>query len=208
MFFRTLWLCGVCLVFSLAWLCLIRSASGPGPAAHVIPLLPDHDCAMVCWNGIQPGVTDFKAARAAISENLNIVAAELDDRWQFSPDDSHIHTVRLEPGAQPTRTGKIFLYPDDVRLGEMLMALGEPEFLIVRFDVQARRLQGTRYIELYHPDYRLSVTVSLEEGDHLSPQTPVTSLEYFDTPLARPVYAQLWRGFASAIQPVYTLDEG
>jgi hypothetical protein len=199
--------CGICLVMCLSALALIRTVCGPGPSAHVAILLPDHDCGMVCWNAIEPGVTDFKTARTLITQNLNIVAAELDNRWQFAPDDDHVHTVHLEAGIQPARAGNISLTPDEVRLGDMLLALGEPDYLVVRFEVQARQYRGTRYIELYHPDYGLSVTVSLQEGERLSPQSPLSGVHYFEQPLARPVYAQRWQGFTSVIQTVYTLDE-
>ena len=208
MVMRALGMGGACLLIALAGIVLIRAICGPTPSVHVAALLPDHNCGMACWNGIQPGVTDYKAARAAITERPDIVETESGDVWQFKPDDEHTHTARLEQGARPTHTGKIFLYPDGVRLGDLLLALGEPEFLVVRFEIEARQFQGTRYIELYHPDYRMSVTVLLAAGERLSARTPVHSVEYFSETMDRPVYAQSWRGFVTAIQPVYSLDEG
>lgn len=187
---------------------------------YVAAVLPSEACHMNCWQGIQPGLTDYKTARNTISNlpNVTPLPAETqlappavkppigrtpepqDDRWRMVVDDDHQHSIALDP-----KTRDITLKPQGVRLGDIIAALGAPDFQVIAFMVEARELKGLRIVEFFYSRARLRVTVEVPQDQRLAPDTPVTALHYEGAAAARPFNAQDWRGFVRLLSSGFGL---
>ena len=180
------------MIFCACVLVIIQiRGKAPESLPYVRAVLPDTDCEPICWNGIQPGITDYKSARNTIAALPNTLPIEdALDTWGLSPDDHHWHMLTLN-----NKTTEVMLLPENVRLGEVLLSLGSPDFYTLRYVIEAREVQY-RLIEIFYVDKQLRLTANITDRGRLSPQAPLLSLRYMPEVPTRSFDSRDWHGFA------------
>ena len=101
--------------------------------AHVSAILPDPTCKAPCWQGIRPTLTPPKDANTILSAMGDRALGE-DQRWTLNAETDHPVTVTL-------RETELRLAPTDLRLGEVILAYGEPDYSFLFY--MSRRVTWT-----------------------------------------------------------------
>jgi hypothetical protein len=184
---------------TLIWLGCVGSVWGLHPKIlpppeHVAVLLPDEDCPAPCWEGIRPGKTSFKTAFQILADWLP--PGEEKNTWLLTAGDS-VQRVALNDDVS-----QVTLQLENVTLGDLILALGAPDFQVPLLVIDARQLTENRELDLYYVDEQLIATVSYRDGERLSPELSIVKLRYQDVSrTARPNYmTQPWRGFVENVE--------
>jgi hypothetical protein len=201
-----LWLSGAVLVAGTHL--LARRA----PPDRVSALLPDPTCTAPCWQGLRPGYIAPDRLEAWIGDppgdwqpsplHSDLTRIGLIDSWQIRLPDAApliLTTWRIHSPA----VDRLDVAQADLRLGDVIAALGEPDFLEFNLGPSS---QGQVMVEfrLYYPRSSLIVLGSvLAEAPYLAPYTAVEALIYQALPWSRPALAVNWRGFGSLVAHYY-----
>jgi hypothetical protein len=175
------------------------------PPPRVAALLPDPDCAPPCWQGLRPGATAPSVLQAWMDHPPHDWRAVFFhergsppgfDNWEITaPDGVHfdISVVRI----QNPRIDRLLLTAPDLRLGDVLAALGPPD------SAEVGNLPGPRgvirlVLRLVYRDYELAVEGMLGDRPVMTADTPVSMLLYAPLPDED---APAWYGFGRLHTP-------
>jgi hypothetical protein len=186
-----------------------RALARRHPPSHVAAVLPDDRCRAPCWQGLRPGTIDPDALHRWLSDpphGWQAIPVQPDgssagviDSWQIDLPDAAPLTLTVER-VHPPQVDRLIVSQADLTLGDVIAALGEPDFIDFYLD---RTLTGTATLSfrLYYRESRVIagglVVPGADKMAHLWPYTPVEALVYEAEPWARPVLAFDWRGFGS-----------
>ena len=170
----------------------VANTQTPPPTVHIF--LPDtldngiENCIAPCWNGINTDSTNHEATVASV---MNLPNAQQDGivEWTFALEDGVIQRVRLERGRD------FFLTPDGVRMGDMIAALGTPDFIERGTAFVQSTTTTTRYVRLVYENHHMLVTMLVPYQGRLSPQLPVVQIAYPTRPFADNVERMAWQGY-------------
>ena len=163
----------------------------------LLPDAPSIDCPAPCWRGINTDEADHLQTTEMLNRLPNATQNDIIE-WEFWLDAGQKQQVRLERGRD------FFIRLNNVRLGDMLVGLGFPDFQIMgRAYDQVQNYSGL-YVSFYYEDYRLIMTLLIPEDGRLSAQTPVARLVYPTGPFEKPESAHTWLGLIQI--PAYPQD--
>lgn len=157
-----------------------------GTPAHVAIVLPDDSCAAPCWQGIRP----TSMGQAEIEEKLAQLPAVQrlgDGVWVFSPD-----TVREYSASYFVNT--LVLRATHLRLGDLLAALGEPDYQTMQKVLEQPSRNEVMLVRLYYEQKQMILLVSTELDGRLTVNMPLAGVLYPDKYYAQPFYTQRWLG--------------
>jgi len=184
-----------------------RLAARRDPPDSVAALLPDPACPAPCWQGLRPGTISSDALHDWLhtlpdgwhsdDPPIQEVAAGVRDRWRIDMPGADPLFFTLDRIHSPL-VDRLIVSPPDLRLGEVIAALGTPDY--VDFMIIAPRATQPGKLEwrLYYERQRVMIRslVSLDDV-YLYPDLLVDALIYEAAPWGRPVLAFDWRGFGS-----------
>jgi hypothetical protein len=178
----------------------VRLLSPFDPPRDVAALLPDPACPAPCWRG-------FAMDKVTVDQVLAWVQTRPADwrvtgytptsrsgrstHWEMKVPD--IGTVMID--TIPTDLGfqtALRLMPHGLRLGDMLVALGEPD----RIDFHMGKGFQSIVFWMHYDRHQLDV-MGMTDEDVLEPRTPVSVLVYQAPPWGRSFAPYEWRGFGS-----------
>lgn len=178
----------------------VRVISRRDPPPDVAVLLPDDGCRAPCWQGLRPGTIDddtFATWLEALAPGWQVIKIDLADYqslWRARTGAAAFE-LRLTRDRLPT-VDRITLVPDDLTLGDLLAALGAPDYVTVSAERRAY-LVGFQF---YYVQERLIVDGVLQHpsrGYGLRPDHPIAQLRYEAVPWGRSVVALDWRGLGT-----------
>lgn len=190
-----LFLYALFLAFGLALIALVGITQWPYSDQQtqlMALLLPDSSdptaCPAPCWYGINTDETPHRQTTELIltlpkAENTGLM------EWQFSTDGTYQQGVRLENGRD------IWLHPQGVRLGDVLVALGKPSYQTNGNAYDDVSGMSSQYLQFFYEDQRVVVTVLLPYDGQLSPLTPVRQISYPTGPFPKPDGAHQWNPY-------------
>jgi hypothetical protein len=172
-----------------------------GPPERVAALLPDESCPAPCWQGLRPGWVE--------QEQVPAWLAGLPDSWQVEPLEteatlprpSNMYDVTVPGGAfrlslsrlHDPATEIIAVLPRDLVLGDLLAALGAPDYVAFRIGDSLDVLAT-----LYYEEAHMWAECRIEDVAYaIRPATPVYALVYDAVPWSRPALAFDWLGLGS-----------
>ena len=168
------------------------------PPPRVAALLPDPGCAPPCWQRLRPGATTPATLQTWVDHPPHdwwLIyhhegAPPGFDNWEITaPDGVHfyISITRIEN----PKIDRLLLTAPDLRLGDVLAALGPPDSAVVG------NLPGPRgvirlVLRLVYRDHQLAVEGMLGDRPIVTADTPVPVLVYALLPDEE---TEGWRGF-------------
>ena len=179
-----------------------RILAPKAPPPDVAALLPDPSCEAPCWAGLHPGAIAPSTLRAWIEAPPGDWSVRLYrsrgsptgfDNWEITlPVGAHFYLSLVR--FHSPYVDRLTLFAPALRLGDVVAALGVPDFV----DARTRPgLRGERQVELrlgYVPHAVVAeVVLPLSEALFVDPGLPVEALVY--EPPAGETPAQAWRGF-------------
>lgn len=174
-------------IVTTSLLALIGIAMGIGSvqAEARSPVQGEGRCAAPCWSGIQPGETLIpQANRILISQGYT--PENTGARMIYTPpDDTPGCIVSLQHQEAVVQQTRLSICPG-LRLGDMLLALGQPDQIMTSF-LTMDFAGGTVRAQLHMMDC----------GEHLSPFSPVQFILLTEhSTAAQETVALHWQGFA------------
>lgn len=179
-----------------------RALAPQAPPPGVAALLPDPACEAPCWAGLHPGTIEPASLRAWIEappagwsvRPFRPQGTPVGfDNWEITLPGGprfYLSLVRFET----PYVDRLTLFAPTLRLGDVVAALGVPDFIGAR---TRPGLRGERQVELrlgYVPHALVAeVVLPLSETLIVDPGLPVEALVY--EPPAGGIPAQAWRGF-------------
>jgi hypothetical protein len=116
------------------------------------------------------------------------------DFWEIAPPAGApfvLGTVRVhEPGAD-----EIQLLPADLTLGEVVAALGAPDYVLFGLGPDRPTGPTLQYRAVFRGGYLAAAGLIPAGASHLAVSAPVEALVYRAVPLERSLLAHDWRGF-------------
>lgn len=103
-------------------------------------VLPSPDCATPCWQGLEPGVTDIYNIMSTLNNHVWVSSVTHENyskfsngfvRWQWS-DERPNFVLDIGNLWYDESVIQDFSIRTDVRLGDMLLLLGQPDWTITR----------------------------------------------------------------------------
>lgn len=156
--------------------------AGTPPAVAV--LLPDDTCTAPCWRGIRSVVTS-KAEGTVILSQLPDAQPIQDYAWRFTYEDEVYIAWFLS---------SLTLLAPHVRLGDILAAMGEPDYQTQQVAVNLNTGAKEKLISLYYEKQQVIVLVSVSSQGRVSVEMPLAAFEYPDNYYAQPFYSWEWLG--------------
>jgi hypothetical protein len=198
------------LVFGVA---LILIGGVHALADHAVPgrvavLLPDASCAAPCWQGLRPGHTrpvmlndwlDHPPAGWHVRPARGRGTPPGFSNWQATLPGAvtfYITVVRIDNPAMD----RLRLMEEELRLGDVILALGTPNFIGVERRPGASGEEHWQ-LRLYYRLHQLIVVAALPlHAVSLTPDVRVEGLVYEAVAWDRPVEALDWPGFGGLQQ--------
>jgi len=177
-----------------------RVISRRDPPEAVAVLLPDDGCRAPCWQGLRPGTIDddtfdqWFATRPAEWRVRLIQAAPASERWRMDVDTGSIDLIIDRQNL--STADRIRLIPDDLAVGDLIAALGEPDYVMVT----AGRSPALVGFQFYYEAEHLIVDGVLpypDRGYVLRVDHPISQLRYEAVPWGRSVVAFDWTGLGT-----------
>ncbi|KAB2904304.1 MAG: hypothetical protein F9K27_09485 [Anaerolineae bacterium] len=182
-----LWLMVIWGAVFAGWL-VQRDRADEYMASYLAAVLPDEGCVSPCWSGIRPGKSSIMEVHGAVSQ-LSGVQEIAKNTWLMA----HEHIILLHP-----ENGDLFIRPSGIRLGDFLLALGEPDYQTLQFSIDARQVGTEKVLQLYYEEEQITLFVPVTK--RLSVESPIESIRYGN--FARPFNAVAWQGCVyTAAQP-------
>jgi len=148
-----------------------------------------------------PTYTDIRLAESQLNTLPFLRSTNTPRRWNY-PVNGQTHQVQLI-----TQESTINITPDQITLGDILIAMGTPdrENVLSLYDTQnfptgatfnpsVSPPAQTLSIELFYEEYRLYIVAVIPPQTHLSPQTPIQRMIYYGEASMRARGAGDWQG--------------
>ena len=161
---------------------------------HIAILLPDEQCTAPCWKGIRPAFVTHEQVGTQLSA-LGRVTSNSAFSWELWSEykgETFTHQVRFGTALTVTH--------QDASLGDLLLALGQPDYITTQVVVRINTNEAELLVRLYYEAQQVSVIVAIPPEKRLSPIMPIEVLVYDADYFVEPYYSQAWQGFAWASQ--------
>ncbi len=178
----------------------VHAVSRQDPPPRVAVLLPDDGCPAPCWQGLRPGAISEEAVEQWAAdrpagwrvEPVNSMGPVYD--WQVQVAGASFGLM-IDQGTLPT-IDRISLLPDDLTIGDLIAALGEPDYVTINAGPSGG---AAIEVHLFYAAERLIADGALYQGhDLMLPgDLPVAGLRYEAQPWGRSVVALDWRGLGT-----------
>lgn len=190
----------VCLAAVSSTYAFARRDAPPG----VMRLLPNDDRWGPGWAGLRPGDLPGATLQAWLESppdgwivertDLATTFSGVIDHWLVEPQTGApfvLGVVRLhDPLADA-----IQLLPADLTLGEVVAALGAPDYIVFNLGPDRAGTPTLQYRAVFYKGYLIAAGLIPVDASHLAVDTPVEALTYQARPIVRSALALDWRGF-------------
>lgn len=156
-----------------------------GTPAHVAAMLPDEDCIAPCWQGIRTVLVRYEDAASKIMQ-LPQARQQDDFVWTYSPDGQHTIDVYF--------FDRLALTTDNVQFGDILAALGPPDYQTLQLGVRVTTGETEQLIRAFYQDEQVVVGLAMPLEGRLSANTRVVVVNYRSQYFAQPYYSYGWYG--------------
>lgn len=151
---------------------------GTPPTVELV--LPDDNCPSPCWHGIRPAVISQAEGERLISK---------------LPDVTRLHSVAWQWGElELWYAGGLSVVAKHMRLGDILAALGTPNYQKTQTVIERATNQTVQIVYLYYEKPQIIVIVSAPLDGRISVEMPLATIQYPNQYYARPFYTWEWLG--------------
>jgi hypothetical protein len=149
-----------------------RQAGTPEEVAIFLPDTSDpQECPAPCWAGINTDELDHAETVERImalpqAEGWGLL------NWRFAPQGQNWSDVRLENGRE------LLIRPAELRLGDVLAALGLPDYQVEGYGYDTLNQRGGLYVQWVYKPQGFAVAALLGDEGRLLPGTPLRQVAY------------------------------